>query len=158
MKNAARKLIAGAEMFGAILVGATVFILFASIVSREIGAAPMTWANEVSLALFVWIIFIGAAVAFAKNGRIRFTFIVERLGARASDFLDVVVSWVGIVVLGALFMLSVDLVVDSAGQRFQTLAISTAWQMAGLPVGMLIAMVGWLSEGRFRTGRRSEDN
>lgn len=155
MKGIAHKLIACAEMFGAGLVGALILILFVSILSREIGAAPMVWANEVSLALFVWVVFIGAAVAFAKNGRIRFTFIVERLGATGFNFLDIVVSWVGIIVLASLFALSVELVMGSAGQRFQTLNISTAWQLAGLPVGMLVAMAGWLADGRFLPGQKA---
>lgn len=63
-----------------VLVLATVVLTFTQVVLRTVFNNPQAWAEEVSRYLFAWIVFLGTAIAFARDSHIRI------------DFLDVMVS------------------------------------------------------------------
>jgi C4-dicarboxylate transporter DctQ subunit len=54
---------------GAALAAASA-LLFANVVLRYVFLAPISWAEEVSLYLMVWIVFVGASVAARTRGHI----------------------------------------------------------------------------------------
>lgn len=53
------------------LVLATVTLTFAQVILRTVFNNPQAWAEEVSRYLFAWIVFLGAATAFARDTHIR---------------------------------------------------------------------------------------
>jgi TRAP-type C4-dicarboxylate transport system permease small subunit len=129
---------------GALCVIAMLSILIASIALREIFGIALVWANEVSIALFVWSVFLGFGTALADNLRIRFDIAVDHLPATAQRVIELVVSYVGLVLLGGFFATSVYVTWVYSGQRFTTLAASVAWEWSAVPVGTLLAVIGWL--------------
>jgi len=64
---------------GAILVAAIVVLTFIQVVLRFFFGNPQAWAEEVSRYLFVWITFLGVAVAFAKDAHIKLDALVGLL-------------------------------------------------------------------------------
>ena len=69
--------------FASAFLVATVALTFTQVVLRFIFNNPQAWAEEVSRYLFVWIVFIGAAVAIAHDAHIRIDVFVKWLGPRA---------------------------------------------------------------------------
>ena len=68
---AADRILSGAEVtfVGAALAFAST-LLFANVVLRYVFLAPISWAEELSLYLIVWIVFVGGSVAVRTRGHI----------------------------------------------------------------------------------------
>ncbi|MEY9341244.1 TRAP-type C4-dicarboxylate transport system permease small subunit [Bradyrhizobium elkanii] len=73
----------------------------ADIVTRTIGH-PWLWLQEVTSTLFIYAIFIGAAVATRRNDHLYLTAISEALHGRSRLFVEIVIR---LVVLGVAFCL-----------------------------------------------------
>jgi TRAP-type C4-dicarboxylate transport system permease small subunit len=147
MRSFLGSLITVAQTTGALLVLALVTLLVANVVAREIFSYPLVWANEIGLILFAWSVFIGAGVAFGAGSRIRFTLLTDKLSTKLNTVSDVTVSCIGLGVLSTLFMLACWFVSLSADQKLTSLDASSMWQTAGLPVGILVAIIGWVYQG-----------
>lgn len=151
MKSVLSAFISAAQAVGALLVLALVTLLVANIAAREVFSYPLVWANEVSLILFAWSVFIGAGVAFASGSRIRFTLLTDKLPKLGTALSNVAVSWIGLTVLSTLFVLACWFVSLSADQKLTSLDVSSVWQTAGLPVGIFVALVGWIFSSPWTT-------
>jgi TRAP-type C4-dicarboxylate transport system permease small subunit len=137
------------RVVGASCVIATILILLAAIVLREVFSTALVWGNEISIALFVWSVFIGAGIAFAENAHIRFNIVVDHLPLAGRRLIGLIVSYGGLVILGGFLATSMYVTWVYRDQRFTTLAASVAWQWSAVPVGMLLAILGWLRYGKW---------
>jgi TRAP-type C4-dicarboxylate transport system permease small subunit len=134
---------------GALCVIAMLAILLASIVLREGLGMSLVWANEVSITLFVWSVFIGAGVAFAVNAHIRFNIVVERLPLVGRRTIGLLVSYGGLVLLAGFWVTSVYIMYMYRDQRFTTIAASAAWEWSAVPTGIFLAILGWIRHGKW---------
>lgn len=66
----------------AILLLAIVAITFLQVLLRYVFGNPLSWGEELSRYIFVWITFLGAAVAFARDTHIRVDALVNAIGLR----------------------------------------------------------------------------
>jgi len=146
MKTFAHAVFGLAWRVGALLVLALIGLMLANIVLRECLSVPLVWANEVSLILFVWAVFIGGGVAFAQGARIRFTIVVDKLGKRGRIGIELLLSYVGLGLLAILFGTGCYVAYLNADQQLTSLPASAAWQWAALPAGSLLAMLGWITQ------------
>ncbi len=135
---------------GAGCVLAMIAILIASIALREIASIALVWANEVSITLFVWAVFIGAGVSMAENAHIRFRLAVERLPLVAHRLVGLLVSYAGLVLLAGFWATSVYVAYVYRDQRFTTIDVSALWQWSAVPTGMFLAVLGWIRHGKWR--------
>lgn len=134
---------------GALCVIAMIAILLASITLREIFGLSLVWANEVSITLFVWSVFIGAGVAFADNAHIRFNIMVDHAPLVGRRTIGLLVSYVGLVLLVGFWVTSVDIMYMYRDQRFTTIVLSAAWEWSAVPTGMFLAILGWIRHGKW---------
>lgn len=134
---------------GALCVIAMMAILLAAIVMRELMAAALVWGNEIGIALFVWSVFLGAGVAIAENAHIRFNIIVERLPLAGRRAVGLLVSYGGLVLLVGFWFSSLYVTWVYRGQVFTTVNASVAWEWAAVPVGLLLAVLGWIRHGKW---------
>jgi len=134
---------------GALCVITMIAVLLAAIVMREVMALALVWSNEVSITLFVWSVFLGAGVAIAENAHIRFNMMVERLPLAGRRSVGLFVSYVGLALLVGFWLISIYVTWVYRGQVFTTIATSVAWEWAAVPVGMLLAILGWLRYGKW---------
>lgn len=137
------------RIFGIALVVALILIVTANIVFRESFGIALVWANEVAVAMFVWIAFIGAGVSFAENTRIRFTFLTDMLPQRANAVLKVLVTYVGAVLLVGFVATSIYVAYIYRHQTFTTMPVTVVWVWASVPIGTLLAFLGWVRHGKW---------
>lgn len=130
----------GYRVLGGILVLAMIGVLLAGIVLREVLGSPLVWANEISLALFLWIVFVGAGVAFAEHARIRFTLATSLLPPRLRAVVDRLVTVIGIGLLITFFCVAVKMAWVFRGQRFASVDLPVVLEWAALPVGLALAI------------------
>ena len=77
-------------LIASLLIAATVSLTFGQVVLRYLFNNPQTWAEEIGRYLFVWITFLGAAVAFRRDTHIRVDAVMTLFGKkveRAGDIL-----------------------------------------------------------------------
>lgn len=54
-------------------------ITFANVLSRYLFNSPILWGEEVSLALYVWVVFIGASSTMKRDGHIGISYFIDKL-------------------------------------------------------------------------------
>lgn len=80
-----------ATLSGCILLFIT-FAIFIDVFLRYFFNSPSIWITEVSTYLFLYIIFLGTAYALQQGMHINVTFIVGRLGPKATKVIDLVTA------------------------------------------------------------------
>lgn len=149
MKRIYRQLVRGYRAAGALCVIAMILILLASIALRELFDTALVWANEVSIALFVWSVFFGAGVAMAENAHIRFNIFGEHLPLAGRRIVGLLVSYGGLALLVGFWLTSIYVTYLYRDNRFTTIPVSAAWQWSAVPIGTFLAIVGWLRHGKW---------
>lgn len=77
--------------------------VFYSVVMRYVFNAAPLWAEEVPRLLFIWLSYMGIAVATKRGQNIRVTFFIEQLPARAQLVLEIFMHVVVVIMLIVLF-------------------------------------------------------
>jgi len=109
--------------------------VFLGVFSRYVLVRTFTWYDEIARLCFVWIIFLGAAVAVRRGAHFRFHLLVDRLGpvatAAAHRLAVIVIAAFGAVLVWQGWKL-VEL-----GQFQQTpvMGLSKGWVYAPVPIG-----------------------
>jgi TRAP-type C4-dicarboxylate transport system permease small subunit len=62
-----RKLAKMIEKINGVLMAIIVILLFLQVISRSINISSFLWAGEAALWIFVWVVFLGAAVLFTRK-------------------------------------------------------------------------------------------
>ena len=117
------------------LMTALVGDVFLGVFSRYVLQATFQWYDEVARLCFVWIVFLGAAVAVRRGLHFRLQLLVDRLPSglrRGADTLAtvVVVAFSAVLVGGG-----VSIAPIAHRQMTDALEISMLWFYAALPVG-----------------------
>jgi TRAP-type C4-dicarboxylate transport system permease small subunit len=87
-----------------------VVLVFGNVVARYAFDAAITWAEEVSRFLFVWLTFVGATLGLQKGLHIGMDMLVTRLGARRRLLMEVLNSLIVLVFLGVWMVGGVTLI------------------------------------------------
>ena len=109
--------------------------VFLGVWSRYVLHATFQWYDEVARLCFVWMVFLGAAVAVRRGAHFRLHLLVDRLGPRlrrASDLLValLVAGFGGVLVAGGVAMYPV-----ARRQVTDSLELSMLWFYGALPIG-----------------------
>jgi TRAP-type C4-dicarboxylate transport system permease small subunit len=135
------------ERVCALLMIALVVDVFLGVFSRYVLQATFKWYDEVARLCFVWIIFLGAAVAVRRRLHFRVYLLVDRLRpaarATAGRFVTLtVIAFGAILVAGGIRMAPIAM-----RQVTDALEISQLWFFGALPVGgalmILFALPQW---------------
>jgi len=125
-----------ATFFGATIVVVTAQVLFRYVLNRS-----LAWTEELSRYLFVWIIFLGAALAIRDATHIRIDMLVTRLPKAAARAIGALTHWLILAFLVLLVVLGFRLVHHTAGTPTPTLRLpENLVYYAALPVSFLLAV------------------
>lgn len=128
----------------AALLVALIVSVSANVVGRAVLNHSLPWADELARMLFIWLIFLGAAAAFARFEHIAVDILVRRLTPRAAYALYlfqhlVIAALMGIIVWGG------ALVVARASSR--TAILNVPWNLINfsliLCAGFIAAVALW---------------
>ncbi len=87
-----------------------VFLTLAGALSRRFLNQPFVWLEEIQLFLEVWVVFLGAGVAFRNGSHVAVEIIVEALPEKLQKVFDVIITLVVVVTLGYLLLQSIGYV------------------------------------------------
>jgi TRAP-type C4-dicarboxylate transport system permease small subunit len=127
--------------------------VFLGVWSRYVMRATFQWYDEVARLCFVWIIFLGAAVAVRRRLHFRMHLVLDRFRPGARGMLErlitlVVIAFGLILVAGGIAMAPI-----ARRQVTDALEISQLWFFAALPVGGALMILFAIRELR-DTGSR----
>jgi len=124
---------------GAFLCLIAIFV-FISAIARSMHH-PINWAEDLSMLLFAWAVFLSADVALRTRGFVGIDMIVSKFPARYRSFLFYLWSALVLVFLGILACYSIPLCINNYKRLFQALGISYSWATASVPVGALAMFI-----------------
>jgi TRAP-type C4-dicarboxylate transport system permease small subunit len=91
------------DWVAALLLAATVLLSFAQVIARYILLISTPWTEELARLLFVWAVFLGAAIGVKRNMHTRVDFLFVRLPPRATTLLlagmDVLLAGMAVVMV-----------------------------------------------------------
>jgi len=122
------------EFIVSFFVAVITFLVFISAVARGI-KHPLNWAQDVSLLLFAWVVFLGADMALRKADFVRVDMLVRFFPKKLQKILYYVFYLIAIAFLIILVRFGIPLCFDNAKRLFQTLGISYSWATVSAPVG-----------------------
>jgi len=126
-------------------------LVILQVITRFIVDYPLSWTEEISKYLMIYIVFLGSALAMRNHQHIAIDFLPEVLGGKNKHRLTVIVLWICILFFGALTYYGSILTVIVVGQASPTLQFSMSLAYAAVPIGsilMLLNAVAMLVEMR----------
>ena len=78
------------EILCAILLIAITAVVFAQVVNRFVFHGTFAWAEEISIYMMVWLVFLGASINVLEESNIRIDFFVKLLPLRMQEFLEII--------------------------------------------------------------------
>lgn len=131
-------------VLAAALTCALVLLTMVVVIYRYVLDSPLTWAGEVQESMFIWLTFLGAAVAMARREHSGFTGAIDALPRPARIALASLSSLVIIGFLGYCSWIGFGVLPQLAAQTTPTLGISVAFNYAAFPIGMLLILLQFL--------------
>ncbi|MDR1232453.1 MAG: TRAP transporter small permease [Spirochaetaceae bacterium] len=116
------------------------FLVFVSAVART-AHHPLNWAQDVSLLLFAWVVFLGADLALRKADFVRVDMLVCRFPVKVQKALYYFMYLLAIGFLVILVVYGFPLSASNAKRLFQTLGISYSWATISVPVGSILLTI-----------------
>lgn len=119
-------------------IAAIVVIVFAQVFFRYVLNRPLHWSEELTKTVYLWLTFIGAAVATRDNTHIQVDYFVQRMPQKLEHLLagavkiTIAVFCSVAVYQGALYLRT------QTGIRSVALDVPLAWTTAGIPFGVLL--------------------
>ena len=123
---------------------AIAFILLIQVFSRYGFQYPMSWPEEVAGFIFVWLIFLGAPLAYWSGSLIGIHIFVEAMPERARTIAFVVANLIVIVFLCFLIFQGIKGIGLSWNKHTTVLQFSYAWIYVPLPIGAAALAVGYV--------------
>ncbi len=144
-----------------ILLSAICVTLLLQVIMRYFFGAPLPWSAELSRYLFVWLTFLGAALAYRLSAHIGVDVLAEYLSRRFSavpaHVLNGAIRGIVMLFLIAFLVGGVSLVQQTTGQVTPGLQISMAWVYLAIPVSSLIMILSAIGEAVSALYRRISD-
>ena len=129
-----------------VLFAAIIVITFLQVVFRYVFNAPLHWSEEASTYLFIWIVFLGTALALGKRMHIGVDILVNLLPARVQLLVGVLTRLLILCFSVIVFVASLPLVQDNMSQISPALELPMTAVYIAIPLSMLAMAVISLAE------------
>lgn len=131
---------AGKVVIGAAM-AAIVLVTLAAVWWRYVLNAPIAWIEQVSNMLFIWMVFIGAAILYRQKLHIAVDIFVEMLPARFKEAAFWIIELLSLAFIVVLFASSLKLAIDVLPNTTGALDITPAWYYFAAPVACAMMML-----------------
>jgi len=141
----AAKLASVIEKTNGVLLAVIVVLLFLQVITRYFNSSSFLWAGEAALWIFVWMVFLGAAVLFHKKQHMIVDiieyFLPGQTKALIQKVLDRIIRTTCWVFLAVVFYYSLIFTVSVANQYAVSFRLSRVYLSAALPVSIVMMLV-----------------
>lgn len=92
MSKINRFIVKALEWVLAVLLGISVLFILAQVIFRYILHSPLDWTEQTSRYMFIWMMMLGAAVMFYRDGAMAFDLLHERLPPRVKFWVEALIK------------------------------------------------------------------
>lgn len=124
-----------------IILLAMVFIVFSNVVGRYIFSYGLTWAEELSRFLFVWLTFLGAVLALTRKAHIGMDAIVSILPRQYAKIMKGIAIALTIVFFVVLAWQSISLIERSMSFKTPALGIPRGYIYTIVPISSVLMAI-----------------
>lgn len=128
------------EAISAMLLVGLIGLVLASVFWRYVLGAPIAATDEVASFVFLWIVMLGAVIAIDRNEHLRLALLLNAVQPRVRRLLEAVGLMVMMTFLGALLPSAIEHTQAEMDIVSPALEISTAWRVAGIPLGITLML------------------
>ena len=135
----------------AYLHGAISVMVILAVILRYVFNNPLTWGEELIVALLTWMVFLGAAAAIRSQMHIRIDVMAPVFRHPKFSWLNVVTVLLGMVIIIAAIVSCYEFVLQELVVDSPMMGISKAWIVSAIPVGLALMLLHavriWLDQG-----------
>ncbi|WP_043529869.1 TRAP transporter small permease [Litchfieldella xinjiangensis] len=150
------------ETLIALILIALILSVTANVVGRSLLNQSLPWADELARMLFIWLIFVGAAAAFARYEHIAVDFLVRKLPDRAAYALYILQHLIITVLMGVVMYGGYLVMSRSTGR---TPILDVPWNLINVSLVLCATIIVamslwriWRSIGLMMSPNNSPDN
>lgn len=131
-----RRLVTLVEWLTIALTGLLVVIVSVNVFARYVLEVGLIWAEEATVILFVWVVFLGAFVAYHRRAHLALTVLTDGLALRPRRIVACVAALLVAVFLSVVLWAGIGLVQQTFafGRLTAMLGISASWGYLAVPV------------------------
>ena len=120
----------------AILFSLMILITFTQVIFRYLLNSALPWAGEITIFLFIWVIFLGAAITLSKGLHIGVDIFTSFLNKKNKNIVLTLTNLLVILFCFLIIVGSAPLIVDNFTQRSPALEIRLSYVYAVIPISM----------------------
>jgi TRAP-type C4-dicarboxylate transport system permease small subunit len=136
----------------AILFSLMILITFTQVIFRYLLNSALPWAGEITIFLFIWVIFLGAAITLSKGLHIGVDIFTSFLNKKNKKIILIITNLLIILFCFLIVIGSAPLVIDNFTQRSPALEIRLSYVYAVIPISM--ASMIWITLMRIIRGNK----
>ncbi|MES2264854.1 MAG: TRAP transporter large permease subunit [Pseudomonadota bacterium] len=131
----------GTEVPAAALLVAEVVLLFLNVTFRYLLQSPLTWADELSSILFIWLAMLGAVIALRRGQHMRLTTMVAKMSPARREFFDTFGNVVVVAFVLLLIAPAWEYAVEEWVIMTPALEINNTFRVASIAIGVSLMLV-----------------
>lgn len=114
-------------VFIIIALGVIVVLVFTQVVSRYVLKFPIDWAQELTVYLLIWMVFIGCSMGLRQGEIASLSFFVDKFPDKVAIWLTFVADSVLIIFLTVCIVFNMDIIQFAMRQASPVLSIPMGW-------------------------------
>ena len=134
-----------------VLHGLIAGLVVLAVALRYIFNSPLTWGEELIVALLTWMVFVGAAAAVRSQMHIRIDVMAPVFRKPMFSWLNTLTVFSGIVIIGVAVWACYDQVLQELVVDSPMMGVSKAWFAAAMPAGLILMLIHvlrvWMEQG-----------
>jgi TRAP-type transport system small permease protein len=122
-----------------------------AVVMRYVFNSPLTWGEELIVALLTWMVFLGAGAAVRSQMHIRIDVMAPIFRMAKFAWLNTLTVIIGLVILVTMIWACYEQVLQELVVDSPMMNVSKAWFAAAMPVGLTLMLIHvlriWVDQG-----------
>lgn len=113
-------------------------ITTANVFARYVFRAPIFWTDELNLTLFVWLVFIGTAVAVKHQEHMNIDFFMSFLKKKMQSIIALIINILIVTTIIFILIGGFYMTLMSAAQSSPSLPVSRIWSFIPIPISCMV--------------------
>lgn len=134
-----------------VLHGLIAGLVVLAVALRYVFNSPLTWGEELIVALLTWMVFLGAAAAVRSQMHIRIDVMAPIFRKAAFNWLNTLTVVTGVVIIVVALWACYDQVLQELVVDSPMMGVSKAWFAAAMPAGLILMLIHvlrtWMEHG-----------
>lgn len=131
--------------------GGIALAVMLAVILRYVFNDPLTWGEELIVAMLTWMVFLGAAAAVRSQMHIRIDVMAPVFRMARFNWLNTLTVLLGVGILATMIVGCIDQVMQEVVVDSPMMGVSKGWFVAAMPVGLLLMLIhvlrAWMDFG-----------